>query len=252
MQSKDLTAVVIPARHGSGRFPGKPLALINNKPMILHTCDRVSQVESVHDFWVATDDERIASVVADSGYEVRMTDTECPSGTDRIACSLRPDDPFEYIINVQGDEPFIEPETIRAVIKTVTEIKGCDESTAAVALRSAVDFKSEHVVKVVFSQTQKALYFSRSPIPSPSRTEMNDMDDNIWGYKHIGIYGYRRHVLETFSELLSTGLEKREKLEQLRLLEHDHPIYVSVVEKDSIGVDTPEDLEKLGQLPRVN
>jgi 3-deoxy-manno-octulosonate cytidylyltransferase (CMP-KDO synthetase) len=247
MHGTDQIAVVIPARYDSSRFPGKPLALIHDKPMILHTCERVGEVPSIHDFWVVTDDDRIAKVVVESGYQARMTDPDCPSGTDRIARSLSPRDPFEYIINVQGDEPFIETETIEAVIQTLTMTEDCHVSTAAVAIRKIKDFNSEHIVKVVFSRSGRALYFSRSPVPSASRAGPghDDCGKRVLGYKHIGIYGYRRHVLETFSELLSTELEERERLEQLRLLEHDIPIYVSVVEKDSIGVDTPEELELL-------
>lgn len=238
---------IIPARYASSRFPGKPLALLAGRPMIVHVCERVAEAHTLEAFWVATDDERIAEAVRAAGYEARMTSPDCPSGTDRIAASLGEDDYYDIIINIQGDEPRLDPSVVDAVAQALAEAPDCGVSTAAVALRDGEAFASPHVVKVVTSPQGRALYFSRAPIPSLARLapEATSAEGFVFGLKHLGIYGYRREVLAQCAAWQPTPLEKRECLEQLRFMEHGVAIQVAVVAHDSIGVDTPEELEML-------
>ena len=240
-------AGVIPARYASSRFPGKPLALLEGRPMILHVCERVAQARRIEALWVATDDERIADVAREAGYEARMTPADCPSGTDRLAASLRPDEPWEILVNVQGDEPRIEPGVIDAVAESLVRSPECGASTAATPITDRAAFESPHVVKVVMAPSGRALYFSRAPLPSPARLDARrtGADDFAWGHKHLGLYAYRRAVLEAFAGWAPTPLESRECLEQLRLLENGVAMQVAVVPHDSIGVDTPEELRAL-------
>lgn len=240
-------AGVIPARYGSSRFPGKPLAEFCGRPMIVHVCERVAQCSRLHRFWVATDDERIARAVTDAGFEARMTPSDCASGSDRIAASIASDENWDVLVNIQGDEPRIEPSVVDNVVEALLNDPAAGVSTAAVAIRSRDDFESPHVVKVVCSDSGRALYFSRAPLPSVARLndEVTQAEGFIWGLKHLGLYAYRSEALTAFAKWTPTALETRECLEQLRFLEHDVPIQVAVVEHDSIGVDTPEDLAAL-------
>lgn len=245
----DRIAAVIPARFGSSRFPGKPLALLWGRPMIVHVCERVAQARLVDQFWVATDDERIAKAVSDAGFAARMTPTDCASGSDRMIASLKPGEKWDVLVNVQGDEPTIEPNVIDAVIESLLASPESGVATAAVAIQDRADFESPHVVKAVLAPGGRALYFSRSPLPSPARLEKKDVEAPgfVWGLKHLGLYAYRAEVLDNFAKWAPTPLEMREKLEQLRLMEHGIAIQVAVVEHDSIGVDTPEELERLNE-----
>lgn len=240
-------AGVIPARFASSRFPGKPLALLHGLPMIVHVCQRAAEAGRLDAFWVATDDERIAAVVRQAGFEARMTPESCLCGTDRIAASLRPEEPWEILVNIQGDEPRISPAVIDAVAAALAESPAAGVSTAAVPIRRREDFESPHVVKVVLTPAGQALYFSRSPLPSTARLEVKWLRDPefIWGLKHLGLYAYRRTLLNEYARWAPTPLETRECLEQLRFLEHGVGIQVAVVEHDSIGVDTPEELDAL-------
>lgn len=252
-------AAVIPARFGSSRFPGKPLAKLWGRPMIVHVCERVKEARRVNDLWVATDDERIAKAVRDAGFEARMTPSDCASGSDRIIASLKPGEAWDVLVNVQGDEPTIDPNVIDAVIESLLASPECGVATAAVAIKARADFESPHVVKVVVAVPElgrrpdlpsgRALYFSRSPLPSPARLEPKDIEapNFTWGLKHLGLYAYRAEVLKNFAKWAPTPLEMREKLEQLRLMEHGVEIQVVVVEHDSIGVDTPEELARLNE-----
>lgn len=238
---------IIPARYASSRFPGKPLALLAGRPMIVHVCERVAEAHLLDCYWVATDDERIAEAVRAAGHEARMTPSDCPSGTDRIAASLQGDEEFDIILNIQGDEPCLDPAVIDAVAQALVDAPGCGVSTAAVPIRQAEVFDSPHVVKVVTASGGQALYFSRTPIPSLARLapESVSAEGFIYGLKHLGIYGYRREVLARYAGWRPAALEQRESLEQLRFLDHGVGIQVAVVTHDSIGVDTPEELQAL-------
>ncbi|MCE5231153.1 3-deoxy-manno-octulosonate cytidylyltransferase [bacterium] len=240
-------AAVIPARYGSSRFPGKPLALLWGRPMIVHVCERVKASRFIHHLWVATDDDRIAAAVSKAGFEARMTPSDCASGSDRIITSLKPGEHWDILVNVQGDEPTIDPKVIDAVIEALLASPECGVSTAVVPIRGRADFESPHVVKAVVAPSGRALYFSRSPLPSPARLDPKDIESPYftWGLKHLGLYAYRAEVLKEFATWAPTPLEQREKLEQLRLMEHGIAIQAAIVEHDSVGVDTPEELARL-------
>ena len=236
------TVCVIPARYGSTRFPGKPLADLCGKPLIQWVYERPQQAREVDEVYVATDDDRIAEAVRGFGGKVVMTSPECPSGSDRIAEALA-HIRAGIVVNVQGDEPFIDPGTIDACIGVIRDDPGCMISTPAVPIRDEEEFLSPHKVKVVFDSRNVALYFSRSPIPSIVRRDKGSGTDEILGYKHLGLYVYRREALEQFCRMPPARLELQEKLEQLRFLENGFKIRIVVTESDSPGIDTPEDLE---------
>lgn len=240
-------AGVIPARYASTRFPGKPLAMLWGRPLVAHVCERAAQAKRLDRVWVATDDRRIAEAVEAAGFEARMTPSDCPSGTDRIASSLGAGESWDIVVNIQGDEPCIEPAVIDATVEALEGATDCGVGTAAVAIMDRSEFESPHVVKAVLAPSGRALYFSRSPLPSPARlnTEAIHQPNFIWGLKHLGLYAYRREVLDAYAQWGPTPLEQRECLEQLRLMEHGVGIQVAVVEHDSIGVDTPEELAML-------
>jgi len=244
-------AGAIPARYGSTRFPGKPLAELHGRPMIVHVCERAAAARLIEKVWVATDDERIADAVRAAGFEARMTPSDCASGTDRIAASLTPDDPWQIVVNIQGDEPFIAPEVIDGAVQALLDAPDCQVSTVAVPIHDRAAFESSHVVKVVTRADGRALYFSRSPLPSPARLDARAAaaPDFAWGLKHLGLYAYRREIVEAYAGWPLMPLERRECLEQLRLLERGVEIQVAVVAHDSIGVDTPEELQVLNTSP---
>jgi 3-deoxy-manno-octulosonate cytidylyltransferase (CMP-KDO synthetase) len=235
--------VLIPARYASSRFPGKPLADLGGKPMIVQVCARAAQAgaSAVH---VATDDERIARAVRSAGFSVVMTRADHASGTDRLAeaaRALRLADE-EIVVNVQGDEPLIAPALIRAVAERLDRDRGASMSTACHALHDAAQAASPHVVKVVLDAQGDALYFSRARIPYPR-------EGNAVCYRHAGIYGYRARFLREFAALEPAPLERTEALEQLRALWHGHRIAVVVSEAEiPPGVDTPEDLEAVRKM----
>jgi len=227
-------AVVIPARIGSTRLPKKPLREICGRPLIVWVVEAVKRV--VPEVFVATDSKEVVRAVEVAGAKGILTPAELPSGTDRVYHAAR-ELPFKYIVNVQGDEPFIREEHIRAVYKGLKE--GFKFTTAATPFRSLKDVKDPSKVKVVLDRKGRALYFSRSPIPFTRDGEINP--ENY--LKHIGIYGFTKESLERFVSWKEGRLERIEKLEQLRILENGEEIYVSVVEHDSFGVDTEEDLK---------
>ena len=232
--------VLIPARYASTRFPGKPLAELAGRPMVVHVCERAkkSGAAGVH---VATDDERIASAVRAHGHSVVMTRADHPSGTDRLAeaakkLKLKESD---VVVNVQGDEPLIAPSLIRRVGQVLAK-KKADVSTACHAIHG--DATSPNVVKVVLDREGYALYFSRSPIPYPREA-------GATVYRHAGIYGYRVSFLKKYARLKPAPLEKAESLEQLRVLWHGYRIAVVVSETEiPPGVDTPQDLEAVRKM----
>lgn len=239
---------VIPSRYASSRFPGKPLALIQGRPLILHVVDQVRRAKSLNHMLVATDDERIASVVREAGGEVVMTTSDCPTGSDRIAQAIG-DAPYDIVVNIQGDEPKVDPGVIDATVEALLASPDCGVSTAMVPIRVKDDFLSPHVVKVVCDKNGRALYFSRSPIPSPARLSppVANVPDFVWGMKHLGLYAFRKQILMDFVTWPQTPIEQRECLEQLRLMENGISIRVVEVVHDSIGVDTPEELAQLNQ-----
>lgn len=233
--------VVIPARYGSTRFPGKPLADLAGKPMVVRVCERAAKsgAASVH---VATDDERIAKVVRDHGHSALMTRADHASGTDRLAeaavqLKLKDD---AIVVNVQGDEPLMTPALIGQVASLLDEKTAAVVSTACHTLHDSYD--NPNVVKVVLDHEGYALYFSRSRIPYPR-------EGGGACYRHAGIYGYRVGFLKRFSRLEAAPLEKAEALEQLRVLWHGFRIAVAVSETEiPPGVDTPQDLEAVRKM----
>ena len=233
---KTPVAVIIPARYASSRFPGKPLALLAGKPMIQHVWEKAI-ASSADVVAVATDDERIAAAVEKFGGKAIMTSPDHPSGTDRIAEAARAFEGVETVINIQGDEPLIPIELVDELIRLMTSDRSVEMATVAVpADRKKM---TENNVKVVFGTTGQALYFSRSEIPF-----VRQGGEDPGCYLHWGIYAYRKDILERFVQLPPGKLENSEKLEQLRALENGIGIKVITTELTTIGVDTPEDLEK--------
>jgi 3-deoxy-manno-octulosonate cytidylyltransferase (CMP-KDO synthetase) len=227
--------VVIPARYGSTRFPAKILASETGKPLVQHVVERARLASRVREVLVATDDQRIVDALRP--YETRcvMTSPDHQSGTDRIAEVAR-GLADEIIVNVQGDEPEIEPETIDALVRRL-ETSDDDMATAATPFPAGADVADPNLVKVVSGLDERAIYFSRSPVPFwRDRTS----GDRPAYYLHLGIYAYRREFLLQFSSWPPTPLESTEKLEQLRALEHGRSIYVLAVDRATHGIDTAE------------
>ena len=227
-------AVVIPARHGSTRFPGKPLFKIAGKPLIQHVWERCGKARGITAIIVATDDMRIAEAAFDFGAEVSMTSPKHRSGTDRCAEVAKRLHGFTHIINVQGDEPLIDPALISRLAKTLTADKSIDMITAANAFGSDEDAGNPNAVKVVLDRAGNALYFSRSVIPFAR-------DGSPCFLRHQGIYGYSAKFLLQFVKWKPGTLEQCEQLEQLRALENGARIRVLLTKSASLGVDAPED-----------
>lgn len=250
--------VIIPARYASTRFPGKPLALLKGMPVIQHVYRRAVQSRLADDVVVATDSKVIYEKVLSFGGKAVMTRGDHASGTDRIAEVAGPMN-YDIIVNVQGDEPLIEPEMIDDVI-SVFDDQRVSIGTLAIRIKDRGEIFDPNVVKVVFNRNGFAFYFSRAPIPY-HRDEWKDIERfrglglGIGGnpqlptpnhcYKHIGIYSYRKDVLAELSKLPPSPLEVIEKLEQLRALEHGFVIKIKETSHDTLGVDTPEDLERI-------
>lgn len=240
---------VIPARYASTRFVGKPLADIMGKPMVQHVYERASRAALVSEVIVATDDKRIESAVKAFGGRVIMTSPDHETGTDRLAEVAEGLD-ADLIVNVQGDEPLIEPAMIDQAIAPLLADSSILMGTLKSRVRNLHDFLSPNVVKVITDSSGFALYFSRSPLPF-FRDKWNDLKDEAFDsgrllcYKHVGIYVYRREFLIRLARMPQTHLECAEKLEQLRVLENGHRIRVAETEHESIGVDSPQDLDKV-------
>jgi 3-deoxy-manno-octulosonate cytidylyltransferase (CMP-KDO synthetase) len=233
---------VIPARYSSTRLPGKPLALIAGKPMIQHVYERASEAKRPDQVLVATDHEQVFSAVKAFGGEVVMTSPHHATGTDRLAEVAARLEGADVIVNVQGDEPLIEPSVIDQLAAEFYQMDSLMMATLAAPLLET-EFNMPSAVKVVTDLEGYALYFSRSLIPHPR----NQVPGQIF-YKHIGIYAYRRDFLLKYAALPPTPLEKAESLEQLRALEHGYRIKVLKTEFASVGVDTPEDLERVNAI----
>ncbi|MCL2080067.1 MAG: 3-deoxy-manno-octulosonate cytidylyltransferase [Oscillospiraceae bacterium] len=228
------TIGIIPARYGSSRFPGKPLANICGKPMIWWVYNTLSQMREISETRVATDDERIFRCVSEFGGKAIMTG-ECASGTDRVAEACRDLD-FDIVLNIQGDEPMVRPELIRKLLSAFD-----DEYVKMATLRRKIDNEMElrdpNIAKLIINNKEDAIYFSRSEIP------YNRENADIIYYKHIGIYGYTRNFLFEFVSWPQSSLEKAECLEQLRVIENGYAIRTVETQFQSIGVDLPEHIK---------
>jgi 3-deoxy-manno-octulosonate cytidylyltransferase (CMP-KDO synthetase) len=238
--------VAIPARMESSRFPGKVLADINGHPMLWHVLQGVATAKKVSAVWVVTDSVEVQSAVTSWGAQALMTRPDCPSGTARIASVIDRLE-GETIINVQGDEPLISGVVIDIVVDAL-ETSGSNVATPIFRISESEDVFNQNLVKVVRDANGKALYFSRSAIPYVRDVEPLDWPSvtPFWG--HVGVYAYRRQVLEDFYLLSGSPLEGAEKLEQLRLIEAGLSIQTVEVKYRSQGVDTPEDLEQVKKI----
>lgn len=234
---------VIPARYASTRFPGKPLALLGGKPVLQHVYERALKATQIDEVCIATDDERILEAARGFGAKAVMTSAEHRSGTDRCAevASAYPSD--SIIINIQGDEPFIDPEQIDQVAAPLLRKAPADISTLAVRLKDAEALHNPNVVKVVKSAAGQALYFSRSPIPHLRGVPPEQWIENGVFFRHLGIYGFRRSVLLDVAQLPPGSYEQMESLEQLRWLEAGYRIQIGETRHQTVGIDTPEDLD---------
>ena len=233
---------IIPARYGSERFPGKPLADILGRPMFWHVFERARQCPELSQIVLATDDERIKSAAKELEVPVLMTRDDHPSGTDRVleAAGLLRVPKDAVVVNIQGDEPALEPVMLTELVSPFT-----DPEVGVTTLARKIDLKeakNPDRVKVVFAKDGRALYFSRSPIPHHRDVQRDEF------YGHIGLYAFRMSILEQFVVLNPSRLETIEKLEQLRLLENGIPIHIVVTDHRSIGVDRPEDIKTVSKI----
>jgi 3-deoxy-manno-octulosonate cytidylyltransferase (CMP-KDO synthetase) len=242
---------IIPARYGSTRLPGKPLAKIGGKPMIQHVYESVSKARALDRVLVATDDRRIENAVRAFGGEVMMTSPDHASGTDRlaeVARTLKAD----WLVNVQGDLPFIHAETISRAVGPMRRDRTIPMGTVCTPILDEAEWRNPNIVKVLTDRAGFALYFSRAPIPyfrnsviDPNGGRISARSkQRLWGYRHLGLYVYRRAFLLKFARLRPTALERIESLEQLRALQNGYRIYVAEVDERSVEVDTPADLKK--------
>lgn len=236
------TAIIIPARYGSSRLEGKPLIEVAGKTIIQWVYEKAQMSKLADMIIVATDDERIFNTVKAFGGNVEMTSTAHKCGSDRIREVVDRHPEIDYIVNLQGDEPLIEPSAIDEVARNVIEDSSADISTLVRVLTSAEDIDNPNLVKCVRDKNGFALYFSRSKIPY----ERNPICGEFYG--HLGIYGYKREALIKMTTLAQTPLEKTESLEQLRALENGMKIKTSVVNFVPVGIDTADDLEKFKKI----
>ena len=234
-------ACIIPSRYASTRLPGKPLRMIAGETLVHRVYERAALAKLPDIVIVATDNEKIESEVKSFGGRVMMTSPDHPTGTDRLAevAASLPD--YDIVVNVQGDEPFINPDVMDSLAKRLAERDDLDMTTAAAPLKED-EYDDPSAVKVVVNQKGEALYFSRSLIPYP-RNEFS-----VPPLKHVGIYAYRRDFLLAYAGMKQTPLEKTESLEQLRALEMGYKIGVIRIDSEDIGIDTEEDLKKANRL----
>jgi 3-deoxy-manno-octulosonate cytidylyltransferase (CMP-KDO synthetase) len=236
---------IIPARYASTRFPGKPLALINGKPMVQHVFESCKETMSM--VVVATDDQRIADIVSDFGGEFILTSANHSSGTDRCAEAARMLSTiydFDIVINVQGDEPFLKKDQIMQLVNCFSS-EETEIATLVSPIKSNEILFDHNKVKVVRSVNGDALYFSRQPIPFQRDISENDWLNNHEYHLHIGMYAFRKTVLQEITKISPSKLELAEKLEQLRWLENGYKIKTAVTAHQNYGIDTPKDLENL-------
>lgn len=257
IQQKNVIAV-IPARLFSTRLPNKLLLSLNGKPLILHTLEQAKKAKNISRVIVATDSEEILQIIQTSGNEAVLTDKNHQSGSDRIAEVAENLPKNSIIVNVQGDEPLIPPATIERAVEVILNDKTIDMATTCEPVHEIGDVLSADVVKVVTDKNDFALYFSRSPVPFPREAvkKYGSLQNALRGEKdllklfrkHTGLYVYRREFLLKFTKFAQTSLEKTEFLEQLRALENGARIKVVEVNESSIGVDTPEDFERVKKI----
>lgn len=254
------TAVIIPCRYASTRFAGKPLVVFEGRPIIAHVYQRVARAAGVDLVAVATDDQRIAEAVKGFGGQVVMTDTACRSGTDRVAEAADRLDlsDSDIVVNVQGDQPAVAPESIAAAIAPLTADPAVAMTTLAFPIADPGEIFHPKDVKVVFDRRGDAIYFSRAPIPyardgawrfeargGDCALHFNGGAAGFVAFKHLGVYAFRKAFLDVYRRLPPGRLEEIEKLEQLRVIEHGFRLRVVVTEHDSPEIDCPEDLERL-------
>jgi 3-deoxy-manno-octulosonate cytidylyltransferase (CMP-KDO synthetase) len=238
---------IVPARWGATRFPGKLLADLQGLPVIGHVLRQAEACAGLDQLLVATDDQRIADVVTAGGGRAVMTSPEHKSGTDRVAEVAAGLDRFDVVVNIQGDEPLIRPQTIQNLVAAFAD-PSVEIATIKTHLRSLEELASPHVVKVVCNALGDALYFSRFPIPFSRNSNVDLGHDTGLGFKHVGLYAYRRRTLLELARMAPSPLERAEGLEQLRFLEGGYRIRVLYTPEDSVGVDTPQDLEQIRAL----
>jgi len=243
-QQKIQVVAIIPARYQSNRFEGKPLALINGKPMIQHVVERAKAVKLLSRVVVATDDQRIADCVTTFGGEFVLTRNDHVSGSDRLAEAAELLDISEHdvVVNIQGDQPLFDAEVVEQVAGPLLEDPSLPMSTLIYKIVRPEEINDPNHVKTVFDHENNALYFSRAPVPFQRNPEE---EDSPTYYKHLGFYAYRKGFLLTFVALPEGEWERFEKLEQLRALEYGYKIKVVLTTHDSIEVDTPEDLKRV-------
>ncbi|MGE0199668.1 MAG: 3-deoxy-manno-octulosonate cytidylyltransferase [Candidatus Melainabacteria bacterium] len=235
---------VIPARYASTRFPGKPLALIDGRPMIQHVWERVNQAEGIDAVVVATDDPRIEEAVLTFGGTVRMTDPTHPSGTDRIWEVAQSVPEASLVLNVQGDEPHIDPLMLGELVAAMQARPAADILTVVRPIATRGEWENPNLVKAALAVSGQVLYFSRAAIPCVrDGLAGDDLPAGLWG--HLGVYLYRREALARFTTLPPSPLEQLEKLEQLRAMEAGMRIEAIITAEAPVGVDTPEDLTRL-------
>lgn len=234
---------IIPSRFGSSRFPGKPLAMLAGKPLVAWVVEAVKRAKSLDEVLVATDDERIVKAVEAYGGRAVMTPSDLPSGTDRIACAAGEFADDDILVNIQGDEPLIDPRLIDELAMKLKLDAKWSMATAVTPIRKVSDFAAKTVVKVVLDREGGAMYFSRAPIPC-DRDHEPDLTSGLY-VRHLGIYAYRGAFLRKYVAEPPCVLEKTEKLEQLRALWMGAKIAVVRTEDEGVGVDTPEDAERV-------
>ncbi|WP_316751285.1 3-deoxy-manno-octulosonate cytidylyltransferase [Pedobacter gandavensis] len=235
---------VIPARFASTRFPGKPLVDIQGKSMIRRVYEQAQKAKGLHKVVVATDDERIAEELRSFGGEYIMTGIDHQSGTDRCAEVARQLPGFDVLINIQGDEPFINPAQIDLLVSCFTDPE-VQLATLIKQIHTQAELFNHNLPKVVLNARQEAVYFSRQTIPYLRNTEKENWLEAHLFYKHIGIYGYTASVLQEITQLPPSSLEIAESLEQLRWVENGYAIQTRVTDIETIAIDTPEDLKKI-------
>ncbi len=248
---------IIPARYASTRFPAKVLADINGRPMIERVFNQAKKATKLSDVFIATDHQLVFDRVNQFTQNVLMTSDSHISGTDRIAEAAlileKKNIEFDFIINIQGDEPFIKPEQIDSLVTILVENKNVQLATLVSKIKDSETLFDSNVVKAIFDINHKAIYFSRNPIPFVRNVDKNQTEENqknAWlsehtFYRHIGMYAYQKDVLQQITKLEPSTLELAESLEQLRWIENGFSIQVAITPFESIGIDTPEDLEKI-------
>jgi 3-deoxy-manno-octulosonate cytidylyltransferase (CMP-KDO synthetase) len=238
---------IIPARFASTRFPGKPLCLIAGKPLLRRVWERCLRAQALDSVIIATDDMRIAEAAFDWGAEIALTSTSHASGTDRAAEVAGKARQFAFIVNIQGDEPLVEPRLIDRLVMKLQSDPAVELVTAAHPFTDIADAASPHQVKVVLDRKGRALYFSRAPIPcsDTANARQSRSKTKPQFLRHQGIYGFRRDLLLRFVRWNPTPLERSESLEQLRALENGVTVHVLVTKHGSPGVDTPQDAKNL-------